>query len=87
MIDQWAENEERTAQQYLTSSAEHDENRHLVMKRTRRNIVRPVRKFFRTLDGGKTEDEFTENEADTPVKRPDRVCCLIFLELNHKSLE
>ena len=74
MIDQWAGNEERAARQYLTSSAEHDENHHLVMKRTRRNIVRPVRKFFRSLDGGKTEDEFTENEGDTPAKQADRVC-------------
>ena len=74
MIDQWAENEERAAHQFLTSSAEIDENKHLVMKRTRKNIVRPVRKFFRTLDGTKTEDEFTENEGETPAKQPDRVC-------------
>ncbi|XP_066925073.1 sodium/hydrogen exchanger 8-like [Clytia hemisphaerica] len=73
MIDQWAENEERAAHQFLNSSAELDENRHLVINRTRKNIVRPVRKFFRTLDGTKTEDEFTENEGDTPAKEPDRV--------------
>jgi len=72
MIDRWAENEERTAHQFLTSSAEFDDKTPLVIKRTRRNIVRPVRKYLRTVDdGGKTEDE--SDSASTPAHRADKV--------------
>lgn len=74
MIDRWAQNEERAAHQFLTSSAEIDDNKGYVIKRTRKNIVRPVRKFFRTLDGTKTEDEGDKTEDDTPAKAPERVC-------------
>ena len=73
LIDQWAENEERAAHQFLTSSAELDDNRHFVIRRTRKNIVKPVRKAFRALDGTRTEDDLTENEAETPAKEPERV--------------
>lgn len=73
LIDQWAGNEERAANQFLTSSAELDDNQPLVIRRTRKNIVKPVRKAFRALDGTRTEDEFTENESETPAKEPERV--------------
>lgn len=73
MIDRWAENEERIAGQFLTSSAEFDDRTPVVIKRTRKNIVRPVRKFLRTVDdGGRTEDE--SDTGSTPAHVADRVC-------------
>ena len=75
MIDRWSQNEERVAHTFLTSSAELDDNSPLVMNRTRKNIVRPVRKFLRTVDdGGKTEDESDSGMIETPVKVADKVC-------------
>lgn len=72
MIDRWAENEERIAGQFLTSSAEFDDRTPVVIKRTRKNIVRPVRKFLRTVDdGGRTEDE--SDTGSTPAHVADRV--------------
>ncbi|XP_065669729.1 sodium/hydrogen exchanger 8 isoform X2 [Hydra vulgaris] len=71
MIDRWSENEERTAHQFLTSSAEIDEHSPLIVKRTRQNIVRPVRKILREVDESKTEDE--SDSGTTPIKIADRV--------------
>ena len=73
MIDRWAENEQRHAQSMLTSSCEADENSPLVLKQTRRNIVRPVRRFLRTVDdGGRTEDE-SDAGGNTPTHVAGRV--------------
>lgn len=78
MIDGWAKNEERVSQQFLTSSYETDDNTPLVARRTRRNIVRPVRDFLKTVDdGSKTEDE------GELIKGSDRVRTFHFLS-SHK---
>ena len=68
MIDGWAKNEERISHQFLTSSCETDDNAPLVAKRTRKNIVRPVRNFLKTVDDGSK----TEDESDM-VKIPEKV--------------
>lgn len=78
MIDRWAQNEERTAYQFLTSSAEFDERSPLIANRTRANIVQPVRRYLRKVDdGGKTEDE--SDSTQTPVHRPEKVSWVLFL--------
>lgn len=77
MIDRWAQNEERTAYQFLTSSAEFDERTPLIANRTRANIVQPVRRYLRRVDdGGKTEDE--SDSTQTPVHRPGKVGVLFY---------
>ena len=69
MIDGWAKNEERMVNQFLNSSYETDDHSPIVASRTRRNIVRPVRNYLRTVDDGfKTEDE-----VETMMKAPDKV--------------
>ena len=69
MIDRWAKNEERMVHQFLTSSYETDDHSPIVASRARRNIVRPIRNYLRTVDDGfKTEDE-----GDPNSKAPDKV--------------
>ena len=67
MLGHWAENEERTVG--LLSSAEFDEFSPILVTRTRRNIVRPVRKALRAVDpaGGFRSDY----ESDTGVSNLD----------------
>ena len=59
MIGRWVENEERTVG--LLSSAEFDEFSPLLITRTRRNIIRPVRKALGVPD---TRSDY---ESDTPI--------------------
>ena len=59
MIGRWAANEERTVG--LLSSCEHDEFSPLLVTRTRRNIIRPVRKALGVTDAR------SDYESDTPA--------------------
>lgn len=59
MIGRWVENEERTVG--LLSSAEYDEFSPLLITRTRRNIIRPVRKALGVSDAR------SDYESDTPA--------------------
>ncbi|XP_065061807.1 sodium/hydrogen exchanger 8-like isoform X1 [Rhopilema esculentum] len=59
MIGRWVENEERTVG--LLSSAEYDEFSPLLITRTRRNIIRPVRKALGVSEGR------SDYESDTPA--------------------
>ena len=65
MIGRWVENEERTVG--LLSSAEYDEFSPLLITRTRRNIIRPVRKALGVSDGR------SDYESDTPTSPAYRI--------------
>ena len=65
MIGRWVENEERTVG--LLSSAEYDEFSPLLITRTRRNIIRPVRKALGVSDAR------SDYESDTPTSPAYRI--------------
>ena len=64
MIGHWVENEERTVG--LLSSAEYDEFSPILITRTRRNIIRPVRKALGVSD---TRSDYESDTAVSPTRR------------------
>jgi len=64
MIGHWAENEERTVG--LLSSAEFDEFSPLLITRTRRNIIRPVRKALGVPDA---RSDYESDNALSPTRK------------------
>ena len=83
MIDRWAVNEERMAHSFLTSSAEIEDNTSLIEKRTRRNIIRPVRKVLGSADDH--TDAESDFEGTTPAKIPDKVRFNVIAESDHEA--
>lgn len=64
MIGRWVENEERTVG--LLSSAEYDEFSPLLITRTRRNIIRPVRKALGVSDA---RSDYESDTGTSPVRK------------------
>lgn len=64
MIGRWVANEERTVG--LLSSAEYDEFSPILITRTRRNIIRPVRKALGVSD---TRSDYESDTGTSPTRR------------------